>query len=84
MHVAVPTRLAGAGDGMPCGHHGGEGDSVHLHEHAGGQGKEKLKAWLGTWFQVTFGFCSERGVESGGRGESRAPLSAPPQATWVK
>ena len=66
---------------MPGGHQGGDGDSAHLREDAGGQGKEKLKAWLGTWFQVTLGFF-ETGVEKGGREESRAPLSAPPQATW--
>lgn len=38
----------GAGDGMPRDHQGGDGDRVHLQEHMGGRGREKLKAWLGT------------------------------------
>lgn len=54
MRVAVPTRLAGAGDG----------DNVLLRKDEGGQGKEKLK--LGAGFQAMFGFCSESSIERGG------------------
>lgn len=76
MRVAVPTQLAGAGDRMPGGHQGGDGDSVHLRKDAGGQGKEKLKAWLGTCFQVTSGFFETGALR--GEAEGRAePLFLP-------
>lgn len=44
MRVAVPTRLAGAGGGMPGGHQGGVGDSVPLPRVAGKRKAEGL-AW---------------------------------------